>query len=133
MATRCRPALMKMSFRGGRSPECTAEPPPESRPNPLVFTFLRASCGSRMSLRIARRQAGRMDMVRFLGVFVLFSLVPTVTIAQEYRGTILGRVFDPQSGVLPGATVVVTNENTNVSDQTVTEADGAYIVPLLIP
>src|SRR5687768_13201304 len=56
-----------------------------------------------------------------------------VAAAQEYRGTILGRVLDQQGAVLPGAVVVVTNENTNVSDQAITESDGAYTIPFLIP
>jgi hypothetical protein len=70
-------------------------------------------------------------MVQGLLIAVLLSLGSVS--AQEYRGTILGRVVDQQGAVLPGATVVVTNENTNVSEQTVSEADGAYAVPFLIP
>jgi hypothetical protein len=54
-------------------------------------------------------------------------------IAQESRGTILGRVTDPDGGVLPGAAVVVTNENTGVASRTVTQSDGAYAVRFLVP
>jgi len=74
-----------------------------------------------------------MEMVRLLFTALLLSLASTIAEGQEYRGTILGRVLDQQGAVLPGATVVVTNENTNVKDQTISEADGAYTVPLLIP
>jgi hypothetical protein len=53
--------------------------------------------------------------------------------AQEFRGTILGRVTDPQGAAIPGATVIVTNEETNVSSETQTQTDGAYRIPFLIP
>jgi Carboxypeptidase regulatory-like domain len=46
--------------------------------------------------------------------------------AQEFRGTILGRVTDPQGAAVPGVTVVVTNQGTNVSAEAVTQSDGAY-------
>lgn len=71
----------------------------------------------------------RLALSSFLVMLVSFDAAA----AQEYRGTILGRVLDQQGAVLPGAVVVVTNENTNVSDQTITESDGAYAVPFLIP
>lgn len=72
-------------------------------------------------------------MGRLLVAALLLLLTAQVATAQEYRGTILGRVFDQQGAVLPGATVLVTNENTNITDQAVSEADGAYTVPFLIP
>ncbi|MBI3262690.1 MAG: carboxypeptidase regulatory-like domain-containing protein, partial [Acidobacteria bacterium] len=71
--------------------------------------------------------------MRTLLVAMLFWLGAGVTGAQEYRGTLLGRVIDQQGAVVPGATLVVTNENTNVSAEAVSEADGAYVVPFLIP
>jgi hypothetical protein len=56
-----------------------------------------------------------------------------MVVAQEFRGTILGRITDPSGAAIPGATVTVTNEKTNVSASTVSGADGAYNVPFLIP
>ena len=53
--------------------------------------------------------------------------------AQEFRGTVLGRISDPQGAAVPGVTVVVTNEKTSVGQATLTESDGAYAVPFLIP
>ena len=72
-------------------------------------------------------------MVKPLIGALLLCLTADVAAAQEYRGTILGRVFDQQGAVLPGATVQVINDKTNITDQTVTEADGAYSVSFLIP
>jgi hypothetical protein len=53
--------------------------------------------------------------------------------AQETRGTILGTVRDTTGGVLAGMNVVVTNEDTNVSNEAVTNARGAYEIPYLLP
>lgn len=53
--------------------------------------------------------------------------------AQDFRGTITGRVTDPQGGRLPGATVTATHEETNVASPTTTTGDGNYTIPYLIP
>src|SRR5690606_135660 len=50
--------------------------------------------------------------------------------AQETRGTISGTVRDA-GGVIPGATVVVTNSDTSVSQQVVTNSSGYFEAPLL--
>ena len=60
-------------------------------------------------------------------------LLASVANAQEFRGTILGRVTDPQGAAIPHVTVVVTNEATNVASESLSENDGAYAVPFLIP
>jgi len=56
-----------------------------------------------------------------------------VALAQEFRGSILGRITDASSAVVPGAAVVVTNEETNVSVETRTNQEGSYNVPYLPP
>ena len=48
--------------------------------------------------------------------------------AQDYRGSIAGTITDSSGGVLPGATVVVTNEGTRVAATVVTDAKGYYRV-----
>src|SRR6266446_3170416 len=53
--------------------------------------------------------------------------------AQDSRGTIQGRVTDPQGGAIPHVTVVVTNEATGVAAEGLTESDGAYAAPFLLP
>src|SRR5262245_33941798 len=60
-------------------------------------------------------------------------LPASVADAQEFRGTVLGRVTDPQGAAIPHVTVVVTNEATNVASESLSEDDGAYAVPFLIP
>jgi hypothetical protein len=53
--------------------------------------------------------------------------------AQDFRGTIQGRVTDPQGGAIPRVTVLVTNEATGVAAEGLTESDGAYAAPFLLP
>lgn len=52
---------------------------------------------------------------------------------QEFRGTITGNVTDPNGAAIAGATVVVKNVETNVSQTVTTNEDGAYTVPFLLP
>ena len=51
--------------------------------------------------------------------------------AQSTLGTVRGTVFDAQHSVVPGATVVVTDEATNVTRETVTDAKGYFEFPNL--
>src|SRR5919198_2182643 len=65
-------------------------------------------------------------------VFIL-SLAATPVEAQETRGSILGRITDPNGALVPGATVTVTNEATNTAVTTRSNEDGNYNVPFLLP
>ena len=51
--------------------------------------------------------------------------------AQDANGRIIGVVTDPSGSVIPHAKVVVTNTQTNVSNETTTGPDGSYQVLLL--
>ncbi len=62
---------------------------------------------------------------------LLIWLVAVPAAAQETRGTISGTVRD-KDGVLPGATVKITNTGTNVSQPLVTNDRGYFEAPLLI-
>ena len=53
--------------------------------------------------------------------------------AQETRGTIFGTVKDTSGGVLAGMSVVVVNEDTNVSNETVTNDRGGFEILYLLP
>jgi hypothetical protein len=53
--------------------------------------------------------------------------------AQESRGTIAGRVVDPQGGGVAGAQVVIRNVDTGIDTVLTTNERGAYTAPLLIP
>ncbi|HWD99343.1 MAG TPA: carboxypeptidase-like regulatory domain-containing protein [Bryobacteraceae bacterium] len=68
------------------------------------------------------------------GVALLcFSIFAISGFAQSERGTITGAVRDSSGAVIPGAAVKITNEATNVSLDTVTNAAGDYTLPSLPP
>src|SRR5260370_6803942 len=65
---------------------------------------------------------------------ILISLwLATVAPAQETRSVILGRVVDPQNASVAGATVVVTNTDTNTVMTLTTNDTGYYEANLLLP
>ena len=56
---------------------------------------------------------------------------PSPQLAQTTLGTIRGTVVDPQQNIVPGATVVVTDESTNVAREAQTDAQGLFEIPNL--
>jgi len=54
-------------------------------------------------------------------------------LAQGGRAEINGTVMDVQKAVLPGVIVSVTNEDTGLMREAVTDAEGRYIIPQLLP
>src|ERR1700686_4867065 len=53
--------------------------------------------------------------------------------AQEFRGTITGRVIDPQSAAIPNAKIVAVLVATGAQSATVTGPDGQFTIPFLSP
>src|SRR5689334_20442133 len=70
-------------------------------------------------------------MRKFL--LLLLVLCPTLSIAQETRGTILGRVTDATGSVVPNAEVRAVNADTGVAITGRTNASGNYTLPYLPP
>jgi hypothetical protein len=64
-------------------------------------------------------------------VFCLTVMAALPAAGQEARGTIMGRVTDQQGAVVPGASVVITNVETNSIHRLTTNETGYYEVPLL--
>jgi len=64
-------------------------------------------------------------------LWVLFLGISSFALAQDYRGTIKGRIVDNSGGELPGVSVTITNVETNVSANATTDAKGFYRVPYL--
>ncbi len=65
-------------------------------------------------------------------VLLLLSLAVTAS-AQEFRGSITGRITDPTGAAVVGASVSVKNVETNIVNTVATNDDGAYSFPLLQP
>ena len=53
--------------------------------------------------------------------------------AQDYRGSLLGRVSDPSGAVIPGASVSAVQEGSGLKATTLSNAEGNYILPVLEP
>jgi hypothetical protein len=66
--------------------------------------------------------------------YLLFAIVAGFALnAQEFRGTLTGRVTDPSGLPVPNAKVVVIKTDTNTRTETVTGQDGNYTAPFLAP
>jgi len=68
---------------------------------------------------------------RCLILFLLGLSVSSVASGQIRSATLTGTVTDPQKAVVPGATVVVTNQDTNVATELVTTEAGLFTAPYL--
>jgi hypothetical protein len=53
--------------------------------------------------------------------------------AQEFRGTITGRVADPQGAVIPGAKVTAIQLATGAKSESTASSEGQYTIPFLAP
>src|SRR5205809_6984728 len=71
---------------------------------------------------------------RLVGSFLPFLLASALPVlAQQGTSEIGGRVVDEQGAVLPGVSIVVTNEETGVFREVASGADGSYFAPQLTP
>ncbi len=73
------------------------------------------------------------DRMRLLTLLASVSCVVAVAEAQQGGSGIRGRVTDEQQGVLPGVAIIVTHAESGTVRETVTGADGTFLVPGLIP
>src|SRR5512141_1387987 len=72
------------------------------------------------------------DRLRFPAlIFLAYCLFVAPLSAQEARGTIQGTVTDAQKAVMPGATVTLTNSDTNTPRTVTTSMIGYYEAPFL--
>jgi hypothetical protein len=68
------------------------------------------------------------------GLAVLaLGMLPWTAGAQDFRGGIVGKVTDESGAVLPGVTVAISNKDTNVTADTVTNESGTYSLLYLTP
>jgi hypothetical protein len=74
---------------------------------------------------------GNYKMLWIVGLLALLSA--GITFAQVNTGTISGTVKDSSGAVLPGAKVVILDEDTGISRTVETNVNGYYSAPSLIP
>ena len=75
-------------------------------------------------------------VIRLAGICLLaftWVLIAAPARAQFDRGQIAGTVKDAQGGVVPGATVTITNTQTQIVTTTVTDSSGFFTMPNLAP
>ncbi len=69
--------------------------------------------------------------VAFVVLAICLSAAPAIS--QILYGSIVGVVKDGQGAFVPGATVTIVNKETNLTRETVTNAEGAYSVLNVLP
>src|SRR5262245_61306093 len=75
-----------------------------------------------------------MGRVRVVSLLALIALVLSAPLfAQQGTSSIGGKVTDEQDAVLPGAAVVVTNEETGIFREVTTSEEGTYLVTQIVP
>src|SRR5262245_11170693 len=67
------------------------------------------------------------------GFAVALLLLTASLCAQEFRGSLSGKITDQQQAVVPGAKILVTETETGAKFNTTSNADGTYVVPFLPP
>jgi hypothetical protein len=72
-------------------------------------------------------------MNRSMLIACLLVLMNTLGFAQEFRGTLTGRILDSSGATIAGATVKVVNANTNETNSITTDTSGVYNIPFLRP
>ncbi|MGH9661433.1 MAG: carboxypeptidase regulatory-like domain-containing protein, partial [Bryobacteraceae bacterium] len=78
--------------------------------------------------RIARRDLGAVHVG-----FVAFLLLLASAGAQEFRGTILGRITDPSGAPVVGSSIEALNVETGVTIRSTSNEAGIYQIPFLVP
>lgn len=79
------------------------------------------------------KMQGNAHLTLTLLILACLAAIGGAALAQETRGTITGVVTDSSGGVLPGASVIITNTATSVAVKTATNDEGRFTAPLLIP
>jgi hypothetical protein len=69
-------------------------------------------------------------MATFMAFASLLAFASSTALAQ-YSGSLSGTVTDPSGGIIPGATVTLTNEGTHVAATRTAAADGVFEFPSL--
>jgi hypothetical protein len=71
--------------------------------------------------------------MRTMSVLTAIVLMAAPLVAQETRGSIVGRIADPSGAVIPGVTIEAINVSTNVTTSTKSNSEGEYVIPYLLP
>jgi hypothetical protein len=78
-------------------------------------------------------QQCKSNRIRNLTIAAVFCICAPFALAQDTRGTILGRILDPSGAVLPNAAVRAVNTETGVTLETHSNDSGNYSIPFVLP
>jgi hypothetical protein len=87
----------------------------------------------------SRRNDGEQIMItahpngRVFWAGLLLILAAFTATAQEFRGSLAGKIVDPNGAVVPGSKVEIKNVETGIVSNTTTGEDGTYSFALLPP
>src|SRR5438046_3194404 len=70
---------------------------------------------------------------RLLVAATLITVLSMTASAQRITGTLRGLVNDPNGAAVTGATITATNQQTGVTEHTVSTSTGSYEFPTLLP
>ena len=73
------------------------------------------------------------SVVSLIAFVIAVALLPATAFAQSGNSTIAGAITDSTGGSLPGVAVKIVNEETGVALETVSNAEGFYRFPALVP
>jgi hypothetical protein len=94
---------------------------------------MRVSCvGSQSAQRRSSQRSRLRPLLTSLAVAgLLVTGIAPRAVAQAVRGTLLGNITDSSGAAIPGATVNITETQTNLTTSTVTNESGVYTFPNL--
>jgi hypothetical protein len=75
----------------------------------------------------------RIVLTLLTSVLALAGLIPAFAQVDVSSATLKGTITDPNSAVIPGATITVTNSDKGIRKSAKTGSDGNYQIPLLQP
>lgn len=84
-------------------------------------------------MRFPQFHCGRGMKLSSAAIFIYLVTLAASALAQESRASIVGRVTDSSGGVVPGAKVTATHQDTNVAVHSVSNADGNYQILFINP
>ena len=70
---------------------------------------------------------------QILRITFLLCLALSVGLAQEFRATISGHIYDASGGAVPGAKITAVNVASNESASAASDSSGTYSIPFLRP
>jgi len=115
------------------------QPPPEKLPTPILYTIGRrasviAATAFSATLSVSSAVAGVNTKQTGLPKETAFAVRVATSVSMSGAvARLYGFVFDPNGAVIPGATVVLTNTETNETFNAYTDGDGQYRIEGVTP